>query len=390
MHNYNGLGEPLIGITKMLDKNLAEKIIEELSRFSIKKYAVTNSFGEVLAKGENFSVHHNPLDIKGKRALPLNFDKEKVGYLFVDENLAIVQEIGGVLKSMVELIVHQNFYASILTSDEKRVDQLIYDLLKSEGMDQRELRQTLLSFGIDINKDRLTVLVEIADPAFLFLNQKELVVGEREKKIARVKREIKYMLSSFYTHHKDNVVAYLGANNFVILKDMGDNPNEYEEEFRKTLNSLYYNLKNELRSEITVGVGGFKNSINSVRPYRESYEEAQTAINFGKQTWGRGKIFHFDTFGVVAPLFSGVTGRNITFSKEIINKLSKYPELLESLRAYFELDISLSKTAKRLKIHRNTLVYRLEKIAEITELDPREFNDAFQLQIALILDKYSG
>lgn len=371
----------------MLDRNLAEKIIEELSRFSVKKYAVTTPFGEVLARGENFSIHHNPLDIKGKRSLPLNFDAERVGYLFLDENLAVVQEIGGVLKSMAELIIHQNFYASILTSDEKRVDQLIYDLLKSENADRKEIRQILLSFGIDINENRLAVLVEIADPSFLFLNQKELVVGEREKKIARVKREIRYMLSSFYTHHRNNIVAYLGANNFIILKDMGENPLEYQDEFRKTINSLYYNLKNELRAEITVGVGGFK---TSDWPYRESYEEAQTAINFGKQIWGKGKIYHFDSFGVVAPLFSGVTGKNITFSKEIINKLSKYPELLESLRTYFELDISLSKTAKRLKIHRNTLVYRLEKIAEITELDPREFNDAFQLQIALILDKYSG
>lgn len=368
-----------------MEQDLAEKIIGELLRFSNKKYALTNQFGEVLAKTDNFTLEHNPLDVKSKRSTPINFESKKIGYLYIDENLALVQESRHVLKSMAELIIHQNYYSDILTGDDKRIDQLIYDFFRTDNVNIVELKQTFNSFGINLTKNRLIILLEIVDPNFLFLENKEIVSGEREKKIIRVKREIKYLLSSFYTHHQDNLVSYLGSNNFIILKDMGDNPSDYQEEFKKTLNSLFSNIKNELRIDINIGVGSYKLGIVGLK---ESFDEAQTALRFGKQIWGNDKIFHFDNFGVVAPLFSGVTEKNISSSKKIIKKLSAHPELLESLVNYFENDISLSKTAKKLKIHRNTLVYRLEKIAEITDLNPRIFNDAFQLQLALILDKY--
>jgi carbohydrate diacid regulator len=368
-----------------MDQELAEKIIRELLRFSNKRYALTNQFGEVLAKTDNFTLEHNPLDIKSKRSLLINFESKKIGYLYVDENLSVVLESGHILKSMTELIIHQNYYSGILTSDDKRIDELMYDFFRSDNINITEMKQTFNSFGINITKNRLVILLEIADPNFLFLDDREIVSGEREKKITRVKREIKYLLSSFYTHHQDNLVSYLGSNTFIILKDMGDNPNEYQEEFKKTLNSLFSNLKDELRVDIAIGVGSYKSGIMGLK---ESFDESQTALRFGKQIWGDGKIFHFDNFGVVAPLFSGVTEKNISSSKKIIEKLSVHPDLLESLASYFENDISLSTTAKKLKIHRNTLVYRLEKISEVTSLNPRVFNDAFQLQLALILEKY--
>jgi carbohydrate diacid regulator len=370
----------------MLDQTLSEKIITELKKFSSKRYALTNPFGEVLAKTDDFSIAHNPLDIKSRRSIPIAFEASKIGYLFIDEPLAMVHEIASVVRSMAELIIHQTYYANILTGDEKRIDQLVYDFLKAYDVDLKEIKEQLLSFGVDVSKNKLAMVVEIADPNYLFLEAKEIIVGEREAKIARVKRQIKSTLASFYTHHQNNLVAYLGANNFVVIKDMGSNPKQYEEEFQKTLNALFYNLKNEIRAEITLGVGGYKKGFSGLR---DSFEEAQAAIRFGKQLWGSGKVYHFDTFGVVAPLFSGVTEKNINFSKEIIRKLTKHPRLLETLNAYFELDISLSKTAKKLHLHRNTLVYRLEKVAEITGFDPRSFNDAFQLELALMLNRYS-
>jgi carbohydrate diacid regulator len=368
-----------------MEQELAEKIIGELLRFSEKKYALTNQYGEVLARTDNFSITHNPLDVKSKRAIPIKFESKRVAYLYIDENLTLVREAGSVLKSMAELIIHQNYYAGILTSDEKRTDQLAYNFFKTEEVSPAEFKQAFNSFGINVSKNRLAIIIEVTDPAYLFLEEREVVSGEREKKITRTKRELKFLLNSFYTHHQDNIICYLGSNTFIILKDMGDDPATYQEEFKKTLNTLFSNISSELRTDLTLGVGSYRTGILGLK---ESYDEAQTAIRFGKQIWGEGKVFHFDNFGVVAPLFTGVTEKNITYSKEIIEKLTEHLDLLISLRVYFENDISLSKTAKKLKIHRNTLVYRLEKITEITGLDPRVFNDAFQLQIALILNRY--
>lgn len=368
-----------------MDRELGQKIITSLTKFSDKKYAVTNTFGEVIAKSDNFNIEHNVLDTKSQRSLPLKFESKKMGHLYIDEKLTVIKELGSILKSMAELIIHQSYFTQILTSEEKKADQLIYDFLYNDEANLEELKRVFLSFGMDLSKNRLAIFLEIADENFLHLYDREIIEGERERKIARIKRGVKALLSSFYTHHRDNLIYYIGGGNFLILKDMGDNPEDYQEEFKKTMNSLFYNLKNELVTTITLGVGEFKPGLKGIK---ESFEEARTALRFGKQTWGTGKIFHFDSFGVVAPLFSGVTDGNVTFSHNIIHNLENYPELLSSLRYYFDYDLSLSKTSKKLKIHRNTLVYRLEKISEVTGFDPRVFNEAFQLQLALILDRY--
>jgi carbohydrate diacid regulator len=370
-----------------MDESIAKRIAEELYNFSSKKYALTNEYGEVLYKGACFIMEHDPLDIKSPKSLVINNNKKKVGYLYIDEDIKIVREIGKALKSMAESILKQEYYTNILTADEKRIDQLLYEYLKTETFAKKELYQTLESFGINLAKHRQALVIEIMDDGYLSNYDTIAKLNQREQKIAKVKREIAFLLNSFYTHHKENIIGYMGGNYFVILKDLGENPDEYMTDFEKTVNSLFQNIKETLRTEITVGVGDYKNTKDGVI---ESYEEALTAINFGKQNWGGGKVFHFDSFGVVAPLFSGVNVHNIAHSESIVKKLTDVPDLKKTLEIYFKKNISLLETAKELKIHRNTLIYRLDKISQLTGFDPRKFNDAFQLKVALVLDKFGA
>ncbi len=370
-----------------MNSTLAQKITTEISRFSAKKYAITDKFGNVMAKTDDFSLSYNPLEIKSKKSFPILFDNHKLGYLFIDENPATVAEIGPILKSMADLISRQDYYADFLTQDEKKLDQLMFEYFRLESQEKRELEKMIHSLGVSLKKNRLAILLEINDPNFLFLTQTQTYFDERERKIAHIKRELKFILSSFYTHHSDNVISYLGGSTFLVLKDMGDIPKDYEIVFKKTLNTLFYNFKKELRTDISMGIGQYKPGDEGIK---ESFEEAETALKFGTQNWGKNNLYHFDSFGVVAPLFSGATKANISVPKKIVKTLRAHKELLESLEAYFNSNISISKTAQKLKIHRNTLIYRLERIEELTGNDPRIFNEAFELYIALMLDKYAG
>lgn len=369
-----------------MDIRLAEKIVRELKKFSDKKFAVCNEFGEVLARTKDFTFNHPRVDLSSNRIIKIQHSNKSYGYIFMDESLATIKEIGGIVKSMAELIIHQDHYTKILTSDEKRIDQLAYDFFYENSINQDDLKKVFLSFGIDLSKDRVAIFVEISVANYLLLFDKNTIEGEKEKMVVKTKRSIESVLSSFYTNHTENIVFYLGSNNFLILKDMGDNPTEYQKEFKKTLNALYFNLIDELRTKLTIGVGNYKKGIEGIK---ESFQESRTSIKFGKQIWGEENIFHFDSFGVIAPLFSGVNKENVSFSNKVIRRLSKHNELLKTLETFLKNDLSLSKTAKIAGIHRNTLVYRLGKIEEITNLDPRNFDDAFQLQMALILDRYN-
>jgi carbohydrate diacid regulator len=370
-----------------MNQTLAEKIIGQVGKFSGHKYAITDDLGSVLTKTKDFSIDHSRLDIKGKKAISLYHQRNLSGFIYIDESPKIISELGPIIKSMAELIIQQDLYTQILTRDEKKIDQIAYDFFFSNNSDSNQATKILKSFGINLMKKRVAVLIEISDSDYLKLYAKEILEGEREKIVVRTKRGIERTLASFYTQHKDNLVLYIGGRNFLVLKDMGDKPKEYQKEFKKTLNSLLYNLKTELVTSVTIGVGNYKPGLDGLR---ESFNESRTALQFGKQIWGENKIFHYDSFGVIAPLFSGANSDNISFSKEIINKVKSNKELNQTLVTYFKYDMSVTKTAKALRIHRNTLVYRLEKIEELTELDPRIFEEAFQLYMALILDKYHG
>lgn len=369
-----------------MDVLLAEKIVGDLKKFSNKKYAVLNDCGEVLANSKKFSIEHNVLDVDGKKSFPVHLDTKKIGYIYIDEHQDVVSRIGPIAKSMAELIAQQVRYTEILTSDEKRIDQLAYDFFQGEEKDQAEIVRVLRSFGLRIEKNRVAIFLEISDSDYLLLDSEGIREGEKEARVVRAKRSIEDLLKSFYASHPDNLVFYFGRNNFLILKDMGNEPKEYQKEFVEILEALHFNLKNELMVNVTIGVGNFKPGIKGIK---ESFKEAKTALKLGKQMWGEEKTYHFDNFGVVAPLFSGSSSENITFSKKVIKSLEDHPELYETLKEYLDNDLSLSKTAKKLKIHRNTLVYRIEKIGEITGLDPKVFEDAFQLQMSIMLARYN-
>jgi len=73
------------------------------------------------------------------------------------------------------------------------------------------------------------------------------------------------------------------------------------------------------------------------------------------------------------------------------NKEKKINEtLLETLKAFFDNNLSISKTAQTIYVHRNTLLYRLRRVKEITGLDPKKFDDAVQLRMALKMRIYQG
>ncbi|MBA3062134.1 MAG: PucR family transcriptional regulator, partial [Atribacteria sp.] len=73
------------------------------------------------------------------------------------------------------------------------------------------------------------------------------------------------------------------------------------------------------------------------------------------------------------------------------NKEKKINEfLLETLQGFFDNNLSITQTAKALFVHRNTLLYRLGRVKKITGLDPKKFDDAVQLRLALKMRIYQG
>ena len=83
-----------------------------------------------------------------------------------------------------------------------------------------------------------------------------------------------------------------------------------------------------------------------------------------------------------------VSGTDITAAKESCYAFSIDGDTLDTIQCFFDNNLNVSETSRRLYIHRNTLVYRLEKIKKFTGLDLREFDDAIVFKVALMVKKY--
>ena len=141
-------------------------------------------------------------------------------------------------------------------------------------------------------------------------------------------------------------------------------------------------------SAVVIGIGTLAMHL---RDLAKSYKEAQIAIEVGKVFDTEKYIINYENLGIGRLIYQLPTTLCEMFLQEVFKKnpidaLDK--ETLFTINKFFENNLILSETARKLFVHRNTLVYRLEKIKKLTGLDLREFDDAITFKVALMVKKY--
>lgn len=143
-------------------------------------------------------------------------------------------------------------------------------------------------------------------------------------------------------------------------------------------------LRADTGASISIGIGRYHPGI---RGLARSYQDARVALSLGCRFHDRNQVHCLDRLGIAA--FIGVADEQtkIELATYLLSPLDHEPELLATLDAFFASDLSPSSTASRLSIHRNTLSYRVDKITSLTGINPRRFDDAVQIRLALLLRK---
>ncbi|MCL2495171.1 MAG: helix-turn-helix domain-containing protein [Oscillospiraceae bacterium] len=137
-----------------------------------------------------------------------------------------------------------------------------------------------------------------------------------------------------------------------------------------------------------IGIGSI---VNSLAELAASYKEAQVSLEVGKVFDTEKKIISYDYLGIARLIYQlpkrlcGMFLQEV-FKRGTIDSLDQ--ETLFTIQKFFENNLNVSETSRKLFVHRNTLVYRLEKIKKLTGLDLREFDDAIVFKVALMVKKY--
>ena len=184
---------------------------------------------------------------------------------------------------------------------------------------------------------------------------------------------------------KDFVTA-VDEKNIIVVKELetGDG----HEELEKIAQNLYVLLKEDGEEEILIAYGTI---VNDIKEVSKSYKEAKLALDVGKIFFGERSVIAYSALGIGRLIYQLPIPLCKMFIREIFEGKSPDDfdeETLTTINKFFENNLNVSETSRQLYIHRNTLVYRLDKLQKSTGLDLRVFEDAITFKIALMVVKY--
>ncbi len=230
-------------------------------------------------------------------------------------------------------------------------------------------------------------------PSDIYIKSKELHFSTE---VTRVAILIKFlsptdtvpfdMIASMYPDKNKDFVISVGERDIVLVKEM--KPGYESAEVLKLAKSIYDMLSSEFFAKVAIGIG---TAADNVKDLARSFKEAQVALEVGKVFDTEKNIIAYENLGIGRLIYQLPTTLCEMFLNEVFKKGSIESidrETLMTIQAFFENNLNVSETSRKLFVHRNTLVYRLDKIRKITGLDLREFEHAITFKVALMVQKY--
>ena len=230
-------------------------------------------------------------------------------------------------------------------------------------------------------------------PGDIYIRAKELHFSTDAPRAVFLVRQVGHadvatvdVLSGMFPDKMQDFVLSINETDIAVIKQLG--ANIAEDELEKLARSMEETLKNELFVKTVIGIGTVAEHLRSLA---DSYKEAQTAIDVGKVFDTEKSIINYENLGIGRLIYQLPTTLceiflSEVFKKNTIDTLDQ--ETLFTINKFFENNLNVSETSRKLFVHRNTLVYRLEKIKKLTGLDLRQFDHAIVFKVALMVRKY--
>lgn len=191
--------------------------------------------------------------------------------------------------------------------------------------------------------------------------------------------------TNFGVGSKDFITA-VDENNVIVVKDLTDG--DSNKDIDKAAKSFVTYLQKEGFKNVRVAYG---TTVGEIKEVSRSYKEAKMGLDVGKIFFDERDVIAYSELGIGRLIYQLPIPLCKMFIREIFGGKSPDEfdeETLTTINKFFENSLNVSETSRQLFIHRNTLVYRLDKLQKSTGLDLRVFEDAITFKIALMVVKY--
>ena len=230
-------------------------------------------------------------------------------------------------------------------------------------------------------------------PGDIYLRAKELHFSTESPRAVFLVRQVGHtdvgtldVVTNLFPDRLQDFVLSINETDVAVVKQI--NGSTTEEDLERMAKKIEDTLRNELFVRTVIGIGTISEHLRSLA---DSYKEAQTAIEVGKVFDTEKTIINSENLGIGRLIYQLPTTLCEIFLSEVFKKNtieSLDQETLFTINKFFENNLNVSETSRKLFVHRNTLVYRLEKIKKLTGLDLRLFDHAIVFKVALMVRKY--
>ncbi len=194
------------------------------------------------------------------------------------------------------------------------------------------------------------------------------------------------LLQGLFPDKQNDFILSMSDTDVAVIKALEENTDS--KELYRLAAQMQELLDSELHTKCVIGIGTV---VTHLRDLGRAYKEAGVAIEVGKVFNTEKAVINYENLGIGRLIYQLPTTLCDMFLQEVFKKNpidALDQETLFTINKFFENNLNVSETARKLFVHRNTLVYRLEKIKKLTGLDLREFDDAITFKVALMVKKY--
>ena len=354
----------------MITANTIRTSIEELSAITKVELAVMDLSGDVVASTSEkdfldisiiVSFANSPVDsqVIGDVHLFKVLDDQDPAYILLakgdSEHAYMVGKIGvsqlqGLIQAYKEKFDRNNFFQNLLLDNMLLID--VYNRA-------RKLK-------IEVNAPRVIVLVETGDTADNMASE---------------------LLGGMFGNHMGDFVTAVDENSVILIKTLSKG--QSYDEVHRIATTIVDMMNTEAMLNVRVAYGAI---VDELKDLSKSYKEAKMALEVGKIFYAEKRVNAYNTLGIGRLIYQLPESLCRLFIDEIFGD-NEVPddldeETLNTINKFFENNLNVSETSRQLFVHRNTLVYRIEKLEKSSGLDVRKFDDALTFKIAMMVISY--
>lgn len=306
--------------------------------------------------------------------MPIYFQQEIVGVIGISGEPEEVIPFGKAVKMMTEMMLQEAFLTEQIETEERSKNYLVQDIISGtlhKSLDVVLARGELL--GIDLALPRSIMIIQF-------------IGSEQDLKKLEQNRHRISTVSSLFRNPKQVLVSIVKRDRWIVITDLSACKSNQQ------MKRYLYEIANKMivmsntwgKVDVRISMG---NCYRSVFELEKSFQEALKVLQIIGKFSNKGKVKHIDDVSLELILTEVSEYSRKLIIQEALGPLVQYPELLDTLQALFDSNFNLTSASTALNIHRNTLLYRLEKIEELIGANPRDFQQAVRMQMALLLRK---